>query len=238
MLLAFIPARGGSKGIPRKNLALLAGKPLIQYTLEAALASREIDDILLSTDDEEIAAFCAHAGVTTRYRRPAPLAGDDAPMLAALEHALEWYARERGSLPQEVLVLQPTSPLRTAADIDGAVARFRQSPADTLASVHRLAEHPSECLAVEEGGGWRYLVPPPPSAARRQDYRGDYFFINGAVYLARTAALLRERRFVVPGATLLYEMPRAHGIDVDSLLDLAYAEAVLGRRAAGGEGGG
>jgi CMP-N,N'-diacetyllegionaminic acid synthase len=237
MLLAFIPARGGSKGIPRKNLALLAGRPLIQYTLEAALASARIDDILLSTDDEEIAAFCARAGVTTRYRRPAPLAGDDAPMLAALEHALEWHAREHGNTPEEVLVLQPTSPLRTAADIDGAVARFRQSAADTLASVHRLAEHPCECVAAD-GGGWRYLVPPPPQAIRRQDYGGSYFFLNGAVYLARTAALLRERRFVVPGATVLYEMPRARGLDVDSPLDLAYAEAVLGRRAAGDAGGG
>ena len=124
MLLAFIPARGGSKGIPRKNLALLAGKPLIEYTVEAALASSCIDDILLSTDDEEIAAVCARAGVATRYRRPAPLAGDDAPMLAALQHGLEWQARERGSTPDEVLLLQPTSPLRTAVDIDGAVERF------------------------------------------------------------------------------------------------------------------
>lgn len=229
MLLAFIPARGGSKGIPRKNLALLAGKPLIEYTVEAALASSCIDDILLSTDDEEIAAVCARAGVATRYRRPAPLAGDDAPMLAALQHGLEWQARERGSTPDEVLLLQPTSPLRTAVDIDGAVERFRQSGADTLASVHRLVEHPSECVALG-GEGWRYLVPPPPRAARRQDYRGSYFFLNGAVYLARTAALLRERRFVVPGVTVLYEMPRERGIDVDSPLDLELAEAVLGMR--------
>lgn len=236
MLLAYIPARGGSKGIPRKNLALLAGKPLIQYTVEAALASARIDDILLSTEDEEIAAFCAHVGVATRYRRPAQLAGDDAPMLATLEHALEWQARERGSMPDEVLLLQPTSPLRTVADIDGAVARFRQSAAETLASVHRLAEHPCECV-VADGDGWRYLVSPPPAAARRQDYRGGYYFINGAIYLARSVALLRERRFVVPGATLLYEMPRARGVDIDSPLDLAYAEALLSRRATGGEGG-
>lgn len=237
MLLAFIPARGGSKGIPRKNLALLAGKPLIQYTLQAALASTRIDEILLSTDDEEIAAFCASSGVATHYRRPAQLASDDAPMLAALEHGLEWLAREKGAAPEEVLLLQPTSPLRTAADIDGAVERFRQTAADTLASVHTLGEHPSECVAVE-GEGWRYLVPPPPRAARRQDYPGRYYFINGALYLARTPALLRERRFVVPGATLLYEMPRSRGIDVDSPLDLACAEAILARCAAQAGGGG
>jgi CMP-N,N'-diacetyllegionaminic acid synthase len=229
MLLALIPARGGSKGIPRKNLVLLAGKPLVQYTLEAALASTRIDEILLSTDDEEIAACAAHCGLATRYRRPAELAGDASPMIAAVEHALLWYARERGQRPETLLVLQPTSPLRTAQDIDGAVASFGASGADTLASVHALGEHPSECVELEDDG-WRYLVPPPPAAAGRQDYRGRFCFINGALYLVRTEVLLRERRFVIPGATQLYEMPRERGIDVDSPLDLALAEAVLAMR--------
>lgn len=229
MVLAFIPARGGSKGIPRKNLALLAGKPLIQYTLDAALSSTCIDDILLSTDNEEIAACAARCGLATRYRRPAELAGDASPMIAAVEHALDWYAGERGQRPDALLVLQPTSPLRTTEDIDGAIASFAASGADTLASVHSLGEHPSECVELKDDG-WRYLAPPPPAAAGRQDYRGNFRFINGALYLARTAALLRQRRFVVPGVTVLYEMPRERGIDVDSSLDLALAEAVLGMR--------
>jgi CMP-N,N'-diacetyllegionaminic acid synthase len=227
MLLALVPARGGSKGIPRKNLAPLAGKPLLQYTLEAALASRQIDDTLLSTDDEEIAAFAAKCGAATRYRRPPQLAGDDTPMIAAVEHALEWYARERGLTPEAVLLLQPTSPLRTVADVDGAIARFREAGADTLASVHRLSEHPCECV-VTEGRSWHYLVPPPAAYAGRQDYPAGFFFINGALYLARTEVLRRERRFIVPGSTLLYEMPRERGIDIDSPLDLASAAALLG----------
>jgi CMP-N,N'-diacetyllegionaminic acid synthase len=229
MLLAFIPARGGSKGIPRKNLALLGGKPLLAHTLAAALASRRIDDALLSTDDEEIATCAARCGLATRYRRPAELAGDASPMIAALEHALLWYARERGQRPDTLLVLQPTSPLRTTVDIDGAIASFAASGADTLASVHALGEHPSECVELQDHG-WRYLAPPPPAAARRQDYRGRFCFINGALYLARTEVLLRERRFVIPGVTQLYEMPRERGVDVDSPLDLALAEALLGLR--------
>jgi CMP-N,N'-diacetyllegionaminic acid synthase len=228
MLLGFVPARGGSKGIPRKNLITLAGRPLIQYTLEAALASVRVDDILLSTDDEEIVAFCGRFGVATPYRRPQELSSDDAPMIAAVEHGLEWYARESGQMPDEVLVLQPTSPLRTTEDIDGAVLQFRESAADTLASVHPMAEHPHECVAAQNGG-WHYLVP-PPAVTRRQDYRGSYYFINGAIYLARTSALLKERRFLVSGVTALYEMPRERGIDVDSPLDLACAEALLGMR--------
>jgi CMP-N,N'-diacetyllegionaminic acid synthase len=226
MLLAFVPARGGSKGIPRKNLASLGGKPLIQYTLEAARASVHIDDIFLSTDDEEIAAFCSRFGVVTPYRRPPVLSGDRAPMIAALVDGLEWYSRECGQQPDEVLLLQPTSPLRAPQDIDDAVERFRRRAADTLASVHAMSEHPCECLVAQDDG-WQYLVAPPADATRRQDYGNKYYFINGAIYLARTSVLLKERRLVIPGATLLHEMPRERGIDVDSLTDLAYAEALL-----------
>jgi CMP-N,N'-diacetyllegionaminic acid synthase len=228
MLLGFVPARGGSKGIPRKNLVPLAGRPLIQYTLEAALASACIDELFLSTDDEEIAAFGARFGLASGYRRPAELSSDDAPLMDAVEHGLRWYIGERGRTPDEVLLLQPTSPLRTASDIEGAVRRFReQGTADTLVSVHRMIEHPYECVALRDGG-WDYLVQPPEGVARRQDYRGGYFFVNGALYLARTKTLLGERRFIVPGRSLLYEMPRERGIDVDSQADLACAEALLG----------
>jgi CMP-N-acetylneuraminic acid synthetase len=150
-------------------------------------------------------------------------------MIDAVEHALGWYARERGRQPDTVLVLQPTAPLRATEDIDGAIERFMSSAAGTLASVHPLAEHPCECV-VTQPDGWQYLVSPPRAAAGRQDYRGRYYFINGALYLARTDVLLRERRFIVPGATLLYEMPRERGIDIDSPLDLTCAAALLGMR--------
>jgi CMP-N,N'-diacetyllegionaminic acid synthase len=226
MLLAFVPARGGSKGIPRKNLTALAGKPLIQYTLEAALGSLRVDDVFLSTDDEEIASFCAPFGIDTRYRRPPELSTDEAPLMTAIERGLEWYAEAHGRMPDDVLVLQPTSPLRTAQDIDSAVERFHAEGADTLLGVHTMAEHPYECVTAE-GTNWDYLVKPPPGVARRQDYEGKYYFINGALYLARTSFLLKHRTFAVPGSTLLHEMPRAHGVDVDSPIDIASAEAFL-----------
>ncbi len=226
MLLAFVPARGGSKGIPRKNLALLAGRPLIEYTLEAALGCRSVDEILLSTDDEEIAACGERLGIITRYRRPAELASDEAPLMAAIEHGLRAYAREHARMPQELLLLQPTSPLRTAQDIDAAVAQFRSQRADTLVAVHRMSEHPYECVRAS-ASGWEFLAKPAQAVARRQDYKGGYFFINGAIYLARTETLLSRRTLVEPGITALYEMPRERGIDVDSALDLACAEAFL-----------
>lgn len=226
MMLAFVPARGESKGIARKNLALLAGKPLIQYTLEAALGSRFVDEIFLSTDDEEIAAFCRTQGVDTSYRRPTELASDTAAMLDALKHGLRWFGKARGRLPEEVIVLQPTSPLRTSGDIDFAIERFQVTGADTLLSVHRMAEHPCECV-VAGPTDWNYLVPPPAGAVRRQDYADKFYFINGAIYLARVAHVLGGGSIIVPGRSALYEMAPERGVDIDTPLNLSVAEALL-----------
>lgn len=226
MLLAVIPARGGSKGIPRKNLALLGGRPLIEYSIEAAQRSDAVDEVVLSTEDEEIAAVGERMGLDVTYRRPVELAGDATSMIDALAHALEWTARTRGRFPDEVMLLQPTSPLRSVEDIDGAVALLRESGAPSVVSVHPMAEHPSECVSLS-GEDWEYLVPPPAGAVRRQDYDHHFFFINGAIYVAGCQALLSRRGFLYPGETALFVMPRGRGLDVDSPLDLRIAEAIM-----------
>ncbi len=225
MLLAFIPARGGSKGIPRKNLALLNRKPLIQHTIEAALASQYVDAILISTDDQEIAATATNLGVDCAYRRPPELAADTTAMIDTVEHGLLWFGRTRGSMPDEVLLLQPTSPLRAASDIDGAVEAFRSKGVDSLVSAHPMAEHPCECVVTGKKS-WNFLAHGPEGAVRRQDYEDNYYFVNGAIYLARTAVLLKERKFVHEGKSALYVMPRERGIDIDTPLDLILAEAI------------
>lgn len=226
MLVAFVPARGGSKGIPRKNLAPLAGKPLIQYTLEAAKKSAYIDEIFLSTDDEEIADFCREHGVDTTYRRPNELASDTASMRDAVVHGLQWLENKKGRMPEALILLQPTSPLRTYEDIDNAVQRFRAAGTDTLVSVHPMTEHPCECV-VEGAEDWHYLVSPPLGAGRRQDYPQKFYFINGAIYITRIQHLLKGGGFVVPGRSVFYEMPAHCGIDVDTELNLAAAEGIL-----------
>jgi CMP-N,N'-diacetyllegionaminic acid synthase len=227
MLLALIPARGGSKGIPRKNVTLLNGKPLIEYTIDAALKSASIDEVLLSTDDDEIGRVGKALGLDVSYRRPGELAEDDTPMIDTLEHALQWFEGVRGRLPDEVMLLQPTSPLRSVQDIDDAVGQFRSSGAQSLVSVHPMHEHPFECI---RGGGndWKYLVPPPLEAARRQDYLGDFYFINGAIYLAKTPTLLSRRGFLCPQETVTYVMSRERGVDIDTALDLVVAEVLAG----------
>ena len=227
MLLAVIPARGGSKGILRKNLALLNGKPLIQYTIEAALQSRFVDQILLSTDDDEIANVGQRLGLDVSYRRPAELAGDGTSMIDSIEHGLHWIEKKSGAMPNDLLLLQPTSPLRTVQDIDGAVTLFRKSDSRSVVSVHPMGEHPCECI-VGSATNWHYLVPPPEGAVRRQDYENNFFFINGAIYLINTQTLLSRRRFFYPGESAMYVMQRDRGLDIDTALDLSIAEAVIG----------
>lgn len=226
MLLAVIPARGGSKGIPRKNLTPLAGKPLIQYSIEAAQGSAAVDEILLSTDDEEIAELGVRFGLRMDYRRPDALAEDTTSMIDTLVHGIEWFKSSRPSLPTEILLLQPTSPLRISADIDGAVELFKNSQALSVVGAHKMVEHPFECI-FEEGSDWDYLVQPPKGASRRQDYGRSFYFINGSLYLSSTADLLRSRTFIHRPGTVFYKMPRDRGVDIDYPIDLSVAESLL-----------
>ncbi|MDQ6971947.1 MAG: acylneuraminate cytidylyltransferase family protein [Mariprofundaceae bacterium] len=226
MLLAFIPARKGSKGIPGKNLLPLGGKPMIQHTIEAALGSRFVDDILISTDDQGVIDLARGLGLECRYKRPDGLAEDQTAMIDTVEHGLLWYEQDAGLMPDEMILLQPTSPLRTSADIDAAMESFRGEGSDTLISVHSMSEHPSECL-VDTHDGWHYLSAPPEGAVRRQDFAENFYFVNGAIYIAKTDSLLESRQFVCRGKSTLYIMPRERGVDIDMPLDFALAEVIF-----------
>jgi CMP-N,N'-diacetyllegionaminic acid synthase len=225
-VVAFIPARGGSKGIPRKNLAPLAGRPLIQWTIDAVRESRTVDDIFLSSDDEEIIAFCRSIGVDVPYVRPPELAMDNTSMFDTVRHALEWMADYRsGGRPDDLLLLQPTSPLRTAEDIDGAVRQFRDTGVTSLISVHEMSEHPYECLRLAPDG-WGFLAKPEGKALRRQDYADRYYFINGAMYLAKTRFILEEGLFFKESESGIYVMPPERGLDIDQPWQIPVAEAL------------
>jgi CMP-N,N'-diacetyllegionaminic acid synthase len=226
MLLAIIPARGGSKGILRKNLVSLNGRPLIEYTIKAAQKSKFINEILLSTDDEEIADVGRQLGLDVSYRRPMELAEDTTSMIDTLEHGLHWIESRFGQLPEDTMLLQPTSPLRSVQDIDDAVAIFYETSVTSLVSVHEMGEHPYECV-VGSGNNWSYLVTPPSGIARRQDYKDKFNFINGAIYLAKTRCLLDQRSFININETHFFSMPRERGIDVDAYIDLYIAEALI-----------
>jgi CMP-N,N'-diacetyllegionaminic acid synthase len=216
-VLGLIPARGGSKGFPRKNLAPLGGKPLIAWTLEAAHASDTLTSVVVSTDSDEIAAAAYGSRVLAR---PPELARDDTPMRAVAEHALD----ELGA-PDVLVLLQPTSPLRRSEHIDAAVRLLLDSGADSVVSVvevpHRYA--PESLMALNDGR----LNSPTGTAARRQDKQPLYARNGPAVLALRPARLGGD--FYRGDCRALVMRPE-DSVDVDGPFDLELAEFLLARR--------
>jgi len=226
MVLAIIPARFGSKGIRRKNIVDFCGKPLIQYSIEAAIKSKYIDEILITSNDDDVIELAFGLGINTSYRRPDELATDSASMVDVIKHALEWFKNKRNQLPDSIIILQPTSPLRISSDIDNALRLFKQGKLKSLVSVHKVSEHPYEC--VKSGyENWTYLEYPKQDVFRRQDYEQNFFFINGAIYLLRTDFFLENNTFVDKGRSFLFEMPKERGVDIDTPLDLEIAKSIF-----------
>lgn len=224
-VVGLIPARGGSKAIPRKNLHLLAGKPLLAYTAEAARTSRTLTRRILSTDDAEIADMGRRLGLEVPFERPAPLSADDAPMGPVLRHALDWYVDETGAEPEALVLLQPTSPLRAAHHIDEAVKLLRARAADTVVSVVRVPHryHPGSILRELDGRVRPYFD--GPTAARRQD-KDPLWARNGpAVLVVRPAVLRRDELY--GERTVPYPMSEADSVDIDEPADLELAERLL-----------
>lgn len=223
-VLALIPARGQSKGLPRKNIRPLGGKPLIVWTIEAALAASGIDAVVVSTEDEEIADIARAAGAQVPFLRPADIAGDHTPSIAAVMHAVELLP-EYGRL----LLLQPTSPLRTAQDIEGLFRMADETGAPSIVSVCPVEEHPAWMYRRSEHGVLQSFID-GPVAARRQDLPSLYV-LNGAMYLAQREWLLSGGALLGP-ETLGYVMPAERSIDIDTISDWRLAEMALAAGAA------
>jgi CMP-N-acetylneuraminic acid synthetase len=227
-LVAIIPARGGSKGIPRKNIQMLCGLPMIAYSIQAAQQSRAVDRIIVSTEDAEISDIGKEFGAEVRVR-PVSLAMDDTSTRAVLHHVASELADEHYT-PDAVLTLQPTSPLRTAQHIDEAAALFASDPqADSLVSCVEVPHifHPLSVMRRTEEG---YLEPfmAEVQPHRRQD-KPRVFARNGAaIYITRRDRL---SEFVFGGRLLPYFMDEDSSIDVDTLEDLRAAERLLQARA-------
>lgn len=228
-VVGLIPARGGSKGIPRKNVAPCAGRPLIAWTCDAARAARTLARTLVSTDDAEIAAVARECGVEAPFLRPAALAADDTPALPVLVHALDWL-ESQGATVEAVVLLQPTSPLRRAEHIDGAVELFRRAGADTVVSVievpHRF--HPASVMREREGR----LVPYHEDTATVMRRQGLEPLVarNGPAVLVVSPRMLRAGD-LYGGRTVGYRMSEHDSIDVDTVDDLDLAGMLLAARA-------
>lgn len=223
--LGVIPARGGSRGVPRKNLREVAGEPLIVYAMRTAQESKALTSFVVSTDDDEIAAVAGRFGCPV-LRRPAELAADDTPMVEVLLHALEQCEAAGAARVDAIVLLQPTAPIRTGEDVDRAVALLRRDPnVDCVISVCPMDDvHPARMYRIEEDG-WMEPLWADWERARRQDLPVVYYR-NGAIYVCRRALLLGGRR-VVGGRRKAYVMARARLANVDDERDLAVADVLV-----------
>ena len=227
-ILGLIPARGGSKSIPHKNIVPLAGRPLIAYTCDSALASERLTRVILSTDDSAIAEVGLQNGVEVPFLRPSEFALDDTPAIEVIQHALKVLKQKENYEPGVVVLLQPTSPLRRAEHIDAAVDKLLESGADTVVSVTEVPHqfNPVSLMQLDDDK----LVPlsEGPLILRRQD--------KPALYARNGPSVLVVRREVLESGELYgpvvrpLEMDSADSIDIDNADDLALAEFWLNRR--------
>ena len=224
-ILGIIPARGGSKAIPRKNLAILANKPLIAWTVEAAIESDSLDRLVISTDDPEIAEAGKKLGAEVPFLRPTDLASDTATSMDVILHAIRWLEENESYRPDYVLLLQPTSPLRTVTDIRKSIELLLAKRGDSLVSVCESHQHPLWMKSVNEDGKLVDLYPQSATPTRRQDLP-PVFALNGAIYLALRTFLLSERTFITD-RTYAYVMPENRSLDVDTPWDLYLADLIL-----------
>jgi len=231
-VLGVVTARAGSKGIPGKNTRLLAGKPLIAYTIEAALQSRAFDRVILSTDDPAAATVAKALGCEVPFMRPAALAADDTPHLPVMRHALEWMRDHERYDPDSVMTLLPTAPLRQPAHLREAVALEASTGADSVIGIDELPPHfnPMRVVTVDEHGWARLFVGNQPvkrRPGRRQDMPPAWV-MNGAIYLFKTRCLFDPVEPNLYGDRVAaMVMPPPYGLNLDDPEDWERAERLL-----------
>lgn len=230
-VLALVPARRGSKGLPLKNIRPLHGKPLLAWPIAAARASRVVDRVVISTDDAEFAVLAQAAGADVPFLRPAELASDTAPSIAFILHALD-ALEASGDTYDYLVLLEPTSPLTEAQDIDAALETLaaKRTVADAVVGVTALvSNHPAFAVRLDAQGLVQpYAAPSFGQLPRRQDTEPLYS-LDGSLYISSVEAIRRERSFC-HGRTLPYVTPRWKSFEVDDLVDFICIEAILAQR--------
>lgn len=226
IILGAIFARGGSKGVPRKNIRPLAGKPLIAYAIETALASRYINRLIVSTDDKEIAAVARQYGAEVPFMRPAELARDDSPEWLAWQHAIQ-AMRERLTEPLRAFISVPaTSPLRAVEDVDACIEKLLESDADAVITVTPAARNPYfNMVTLDEAHTARLVMDAAQPIARRQDAPAVYD-ITTVAYAARPQFVL-DHKSLFEGKIKAVIVPSERALDIDTELDFQFAEFLL-----------
>lgn len=221
---AFIFARGGSKGLPRKNVKLLAGKPLIQYSIEIAQKTPNIDQIFVSTDDDEIAMVATQAGATV-ILRPEELATDTCPEWLAWRHAVEYVASHYGNFDLFVS-LPPTSPLRSVQDVINAIELFNSKETDICISMTPANRSPFFNMVKQNQEGYLELVNTPKTSVFRRQDAPEVFDISTVVYVTRPEFIM-EKSSLFQGRVVSIEVPKVRAIDIDDIYDFQLAEVII-----------
>ena len=227
--LGVIPARGGSKRLPRKKIMMLAGKPLIQWTIEAGLESKAIDRLIVSTDDAEIAEVACACGADVPFMRPAELAADTSNSYVVLEHAYQTL-REQGDDYDYIVMLQPTSPLRTSVHIDGAAKLIEQKGADGILGLTEIAHPVQWCNTLPESMEMSGFINASLYNSQSQQFEKRYC-LNGAIYITSIDRMQVEKSHIYGRSMFAFIMERFDSIDIDSSVDFEMAEFFINKRA-------
>ncbi|MBI3021806.1 MAG: acylneuraminate cytidylyltransferase family protein [Candidatus Omnitrophica bacterium] len=226
-LLAVIPARGGSRGLPGKNIRLFAGLPLIGHAVRFAQMCLEITRSVVSTDDEEIARVARNCGAEVPFIRPSALSQDDTPLWPVVRHALAWVEEHEGEAYDLVLLLDPTSPAREPLDVSQAMERLRHAPeADGIIGVSQPDFNPIWHCVVERDGWMAHLIDSGRQFHRRQDVPTVYR-INGSLYLWRAAFVRDQAAAWEAGRHLMYEIPESRAMSIDTIEEFEQAELLV-----------
>jgi len=226
-ILALILARGGSKRLPGKNIRPLGGKPLINWSIDVVHGMPEISDVLVSTDDSQIAEVASLAGAMVPWLRPAELASDTATSVDAAIHAVDWYEDEYGKV-DGALLLQPTSPFRTAAAVSQGIALFRSHGLAPVIGVSATHAHPMWALKITGNGCLVPFMEDHRLEMRSQDLPPAYI-VNGSFYLITPNALREKRTFMLDGSVPLLQNDHMEALDIDTDWDFQLAEFMLRR---------
>ena len=228
-VLAITLARGGSKGIPKKNLAKLAGKPLIQYTIDLVNKCELIDRYIVSTDDIEIRDYCLSQGVDVPFLRPSYLASDQASSADALIHAVKFCEKQEKLRYDYVIELMATNPFKNKNDVESCINKLKDTNADSVIGVTRVEEHhPARLKKIESDKIFDFCV--PELSSRRQDLRPYAYIRNGSIYALNRNKLIDNKHRFGGSNSRPHIMPSERGINIDGPIDLALCELLIEKR--------
>ena len=229
-VLCTILARGGSKGLPNKNVRELLGKPLIAYTIEQALNFKMIDRVVVSTDSEEIAEIAKQFGAEVPFKRPEHMAVDEAPKLPAIKHAVRYYFEEFNYKPDYIIDMDPTSPLRINEDIERCINLLMNDPdCDSVITGYRSNKNPYFNMVEIDTDGFARLSKKPKQLVTTRQSAPPVFAMNASIYAWKTPVLLNQSN-LFSGKIKIVEMPENRSIDIDTKMDFKLVEIIMMER--------